>query len=443
MTRSTKLSIGFTIGVLVIGGFTAGRNQKRLDALAADQQLLVEKATRLGLADKIAGLDARITKRQRDEGGAEARGLTAALIVFARDMEERANSGKEDDEESDARAMDLMNRLMKLDAPQLKRVIAGLRDDTSLTAESRSNMIGFAILVLGEDHPAAALALYTESADLLGGGAVGLDAVASSLRLWARQDPSAALAWVKANEEAHPDIADQDALQNIIAGAALEDPALALQMMGEMKLDDPEGAIGAVVETAEGPDKRTAVINALRAHLANLSDTMDGEDAMAEALETMGRDLSNEDFDSVTAWMKDAALTPAETAAFAGGLSWFNTGEDTGKWIEWMGQNLPEDEARDGADTLIGQWTQEDYLAAGNWLAAAPEGPAKDAAVATYAATVAEYEPQVAVQWALRLPEGEERKTTMEMIYQDWPESDAAAREAFAKEYGVDVTAGE
>lgn len=443
MTTSTKISIGATLVIVVIGGVLVGSKAGKLNELEANQQRLVEKATQLGLADKIAGLNTRITKRQREVVDTEARGVTSALIVFAREMEDRAKSGLDEDEESDERAMELMNRVMKLDAAQLKRVIAGLRGDTSISAESRANMIGFAILVLGEDHPAAALAVYTESADLLGEGVVGLDAVASSLRLWAQQDPAAALAWVKANEEAHPDIADEDALQNIIAGAALEDPGLALQMMSEMELDDPEGAIGSVVETAEGPDKRTAVIHALRDHLAALSDTVDSEDAMAEALESMARDLSDEDFDSVTGWMKEAALSLEETAAFASGLSWFNTGEDTGKWIDWMGQNLPEDDARDGADTLIGQWTQEDYLAAGNWLAAAPEGAAKDAAVATYAATVAEYEPQVAVQWALRLPEGEERQTTLEAIYQDWPERDAAARDAFAKEYGVDVTAGE
>ena len=443
MTQSTKLSIGLTVGILVIGGITTVRHQNQLDGVRADQQRLVEKANQLGLADKVAGVGVRMTKRQREDVDTESRGVTTALIAFAREMEDREKSGQEDDDESNARAMELMNRVMKLDAAQLKRVITGLRDDTSLSTESRSNMIGFAILVLGEDHPAAALALYTESADLLGDGVVGLDAVASSLRLWARQDPSAALAWVKANEQAHPDIADEDARRNIITGAALTDPALALQLMGEMKLEDPEAAIAGVVETADGPDKRTAVINALRDHLADLSAAVDGKEAMTEALEAMGRDLSNEDFDSVTAWMKDAALTPDEAAAFTGGLSWFNTREDTGKWIAWMAGNLPEKEARDGADTLIGQWTQEDYLAAGNWLAAAPEGPAKNAAVATYAATVAEYEPQVAVQWALRLPEGEERKSTLEAIYQDWPARDAAAREVFAKQYGVDVKAGE
>lgn len=436
MTQSTKFSLAATLGILVIGGITGGWRQKQLGELAVAQQELVKQASRLGLADKIAGVETRITKRQRDEGAAEAKAMTAALVGFAREMEAQAKSGKED-EDFDARAMELMNRLMKLDAANLKRVISGLRDDTSLSAASRSNMIGVAIMVLGEDHPAAALALYAESADLLGDGVIGLDAVASSLRLWAKQDPSAALAWVNANEAAHPDIADEDARRNIIAGAALTDVGLALRLMAEMKLEDPEAAIAAVVETAEGPEKRTAVIEALRSHLKNLSGTVDGKAAMAEALESMGRDLSHEGFDKVTAWMQEAALTPEESAAFAGGLSWFNTGEDTGKWIAWMGENLPEAAARDGADSLIGQWTQEDYLAAGQWLAAAPEGPAKDAAVATYAETVAEYEPQVAVQWALRLPEGKERQETLEAIYQEWPKRDAAAAAAFAKEHGI------
>ena len=90
-------------------------------------------------------------------------------------------------------------------------------------------------------------------------------------------------------------------------------------------------------------------------------------------------------------------------------------------------------------DTLIGQWTQQDYQAAGKWRAASPEGPAKNASVSAYAMIVAEYEPQTAVQWALTLPEGQERQATFESIYQNWPKNDAAAAAAFAREHGIET----
>ncbi len=439
MTKQMKLSILVTIVILASGGALGLMHQSRLDVLEADHRDIVGKATSLGLGDQLSDLaeDPRNTKRQREEGGGEARAMTAELLAFAREMEAREKQGGKIGDDGNDKAMELMNRLMKLGAPQLKRVIAGLRDDTTVSKDSRANMIGFAIMVLGQDHPAAALALYTESADLLENGIIGQDAVAGSLRLWAKQDPAAALKWVRDNAEAHPDIADEEALQNIIAGAAMTDPVTAFKLMDDMKLDDPSGAINGVVEQARGAEQRTAVLSALRDHLAAYQDESQRDEAMAEALETMGRNLSDESFDSVTGWIKEAGLSEKEATGFAAGLSYFNTGEDSGRWIAWMEKTLPEAAAREGADNLIGQWTQQDYLAAGNWLAGAAEGPAKEAAVATYAETVAEYEPQVAVQWALRLPEGPERQETLERIYQDWPARDAAAAEAFAKQYGI------
>lgn len=302
-------------------------------------------------------------------------------------------------------------------------------------------MIGFAIMILGEKHPEAALAIYSDSVDLLGDDDIGQHAVASSLRAWASTDPNAALEWIRKNEAAHPDLTDDDGKLNIIAGAALTDPKLAFSLISEMKLEDPAMAIDALVESGTNPTQRTAILAALRDHLATLPDGTERDDILRESLESMGRNLAGEGFETVKSWIADAKLSPQEAGQFAAGLSYFNTKEDTGRWIAWMAQNLPEGDARECADNLIGQWTQQDYLAAGQWLAAAPEGPTKNAAVATYAETVAEYEPQVAVQWALRLPEGAERKATLAAIYQEWPKGDTKAAAEFAREYGVDTEA--
>jgi len=438
-----KFSLASTILIVVIGAAMAFMHQKRLTTLEDDQRSLVKKATDLGISIDLSnsGGDSRITKRQREESGDEAKAMTAELAAFAREMEEREESGSDTDEVTDDRAIDLMGRLMRLDPSQLKTVIAGLRDDKSLPEESRRNMIGFAIMILGEKHPEAALAIYSDSVDLLGDDDIGQHAVASSLRAWASTDPNAALEWIRKNEAAHPDLTDDDGKLNIIAGAALTDPKLAFSLISEMKLEDPAMAIDALVESGTNPTQRTAILAALRDHLATLPDGTERDDILRESLESMGRNLAGEGFETVKSWIADAKLSPQEAGQFAAGLSYFNTKEDTGRWIAWMAQNLPEGDARECADNLIGQWTQQDYLAAGQWLAAAPEGPTKNAAVATYAETVAEYEPQVAVQWALRLPEGAERKATLAAIYQEWPKGDTKAAAEFAREYGVDTEA--
>ena len=53
---------------------------------------------------------------------------------------------------------------------------------------------------------------------------------------------------------------------------------------------------------------------------------------------------------------------------------------------------------------------------------------------------MARYEPATAAQWALTLPAGQERDATLRTIYQNWPGSDPAAREAaaaFAQTHGL------
>lgn len=114
--------------------------------------------------------------------------------------------------------------------------------------------------------------------------------------------------------------------------------------------------------------------------------------------------------------------------------------EETGQWVEWVGQTLPAGQADPNIKNMVRQWTQDDYQAAGSWLATSPEGPAKNTAVRSYAETVSDYDPETAAQWAMTLPPGKDRETTLKAIYDNWPKKDPtaeAAAAAFAKEHGI------
>ncbi len=434
-----KFSIAISILILAVGGATGLMHRKRLAVLQDERHQLVTKAGKLGIAiDPADDPDGtKAPRRPRDHSGTRAGGMAAEMVAFAKAIERHEKSGEDSDEALEKRAREMQAKLKTLDAAQLKGLITGLRADQSLSAKTRQNLISHAILMLGDEHPAAALALVTESADLLGTDILGGSVISSTLGRWARQDPLAAVEWVRKNAEKHPEIVDDDAKQSIIAGAAEHDPELAFKLIGDMRLQDTSAAIEVLVEAGKTSEQRTAILGALREHLATLPVGTERDTLLAESLETMGRSISNESFEAVRSWITAANLTPQERARFAAGLTYFSTKQDTGRWIDWMAQNLPKEEIRENVDNLIGQWTQQDYLAAGKWLSAAADGPAKQAAIRTYAETIAEYDPQVATQWAMTLPAGQERQSTLEAIHENWPESDAAGAAAFAKEHGI------
>jgi len=365
------------------------------------------------------------------------------IVAFAKEMELREQDGSSEDAGFQKRSMEMLERLMALDADQLKAVIARLREDAGLSEETRENMILFSVLVLGEAHPAAALALFAESADLLLESDLAPHLIGSALSRLAKDDPQAALRWIEKHGSEVPDL-DRDDLKNgVLAGVAENDPKLAFKLMGELGLEENSGAIDAIVSIATNPEQRAAILSACRDHLITMQNEGEREAFREEALAGLARSISGESFDSLTQWMTLQKLSPAEVDQFVAGFSYDTTGSETGRWIDWMAQSLPADKLDTRVGDLIGNWTQQDYLAAGKWLAAAADGPAKQAAVKSYAETVAEYEPQTAVQWALTLPAGEGRSSTLESIYQNWPSADAAGAAAFAAEHGIETEATE
>lgn len=429
-----KFSIATSLLILALGGAMGFMQRSRLTDLRQDQSELATKAGTLGIVVPTTD-DTSSTKRQREESSKESRMIISQLVAGMKEMQEREKSGEEMSEAEVAR---LLKQLVDLDPTQLKQVIIGIREEPGITDEMRENLLSVMMMLLAEQHPASALSLISESKNLLVDENTQKQIMLASLARWAKQDPQAALSWMRGHAGAYPEFSDDETKQSIISGAAESNPQLALKLMAEMKLDEPAAAISTLVETGTTPEKRAAILTALREYATTIADETERADLIETSLEDMARNLTNEKLDSVKTWLAAENLTPAETAQFAGGLSYFNTKEETGQWIGWMADSLPPEEISENVDNLVGQWTQQDYLAAGKWLSTAAESPAKTAAVKTYAATVAEYEPQTAVQWALTLP-ADERQETFQAIYENWPKRDAAAAEAFAKAHDLET----
>jgi hypothetical protein len=436
-----KISIALAILILVIAAAFGWRDHERLASVRASHAALVAEAAALGISIDPAHTDGRplVTRRaEREDNQAAAKEAAVKFIAFAKEMEAMQKAGERPDEAMQKRIIEIMDLMMSLNASQLKILIAEVRAAGDLKDETRQELIGFSIMTMANDHPQAALTLFTESSDLLKDNPMGNHVVSAALGRWAKDDPLGALDWVRKNGEKFPDLVTEEAKSAVVSGAADHDPKLALQLIGELKLKDASRAISRITGAAKTPEERTAVLATIREHAASLADQAERERLMNSSIMSFAYSAAGEGFQAGSQWINNS-FSPEELGNLAQGWMYdVAKPAETGQWIEWIGKALPPEKADKSVAGWVGNWTRKDYRAAGTWLASAPEGPVKQAAVRGYAETVAPYDPQTAAQWALTLPADEKRAQTLMQIYHRWPKDDAAGAAAFAQEHGIE-----
>ncbi len=433
-----KASFALAALILLIGVTLGLRDRRTLSSLTVERDKLATEAAEFGIHIDPSDPEsaAARTKRPRDDRDEQTRLISAEFIALMKEMQKVQQAGGQPDPEFQKKAMALMGKLMDLSPSQLKVFIDEIRNAEGLEDDMRQGLASFAIMMLAEESPQSALALFTESSDLLADSQMGGHVVAGALSRWAQEDPLGALEWVRKNAEKHPGIVTDEARKAIIDGAAKQDPKLAFQLLGELELKDPANAASVIIRSARTPEGRTASIEAMREHLATLPEGSAREDMRRNVLGSLAHTLRNEDFASATAWIEET-LQPEELADFGDGLHYHDTKANSGEWVGWMARELPPEKMGGKVQNIVSQWTREDYKAAGTWLTQAPDDAAKAPAVRAYAETVAEYEPQTAEQWALTLPPGKDRQETLEAIHNRWSAKDVDARAAFARRYGI------
>lgn len=427
-----KTSIALAIAIVVIGVVPGLFQHQRLAQLREEHHILVAEAVKYGLSESDSA-EVRQTKRNRLEMSKQAGAIADEIVALL--YETLRSSGEEENQDVQDRRMEMKSRLASMEPSLLRQVIASLEGKQGIPDDFKRNIIGFAILNLSEEDPEAAVELFTQAHEILEKSDIGDHVIFSSLSRWAEISPEPALTWLRDN----PDVAGDQAKRAVISGTAVNDPALAFTLIDDLYPGDKSAAIQAILASShEAPEKRDIVLAALRERLASMGDKQERDELRAEAFESYARNLSAGGFEACTTWVEKAGFSAEEKIKFSAGLSYFNTKEETGRWIEWLSTNLAAESVTESVSLLVSEWTQEDYQSAGKWLHSAKDGPAKMAAVQSYATVVAEYDPTVATHWAMTLPAGPERDSTLQSIYQNWPGSDPDGAAAFAREHGLE-----
>jgi len=271
---------------------------------------------------------------------------------------------------------------------------------------------------------------------------MGRQVIASALSRWAMDDPLGAQAWIKKNGAAFPDLITEDTKKGLLSGAAAKDPKLAFQLLGELNFKNSDSAINAIINAAKTPSERTETLAALRIHLATIQDVEKRDEIANDSIRDLAAGAAKEGFEAGSKWISACKFTPAELESTAtnGQFSYNLKSAETGKWIDWLATALPDSRSSRSISGVVGNWTRDDYKAAGQWLLETPEGPAKNISIQAYAATVSSYEPETAEEWALTLPPGKDRDSTLKAIHKNRPKTDAAGKAAaavFAEKHGI------
>lgn len=424
-----KASLALAFLILAAAALFGSKQQDQLAAAREIRSQVMIEARALGLApdallaDGSALLPSKLGRMDGADKAAAANAFAKELIAFAVEMKEaEKNSGGVPDPEVQTRAMEMMGRLLDLDADQIKQVIAELRASSELDDETRGGIIGFSVMMLANEHPEAALSIFTESSDLKGiEGMMSDHVVSAALGKWAEKDPMAALEWIRENSEKHSKLVTDQAKAAVIAGAAKQDPKLAIRLVDELELENSGQVTTSLAMSARTTEERNGLIAALR------EGGEKKQDLLHSVLGAMAHQVTSGKFEDGQEWLATAGLSETEMAKFAGGVSPWQTKDDTGKWIDWLADKLPPEQLGGKRDEMVSQWTRQDFKAAGDWINGSPEGPAKVAAVKSFAKTVAPFEPETALQWANTLPAGQERDELLRQI-QDARKLGSAAR---------------
>ena len=435
-----KTPAALTIILLALGLWWGLRERSHLTEIRERHRQLVTEAQALGIpADPSTPYHpSRNNKRQRENSGTVIREFADTLVAFAKEMENGGDSETADAESQQKRIVEMIQGMLSLNGGELKLLITEMRNRTDIDDEMRGNIIGFSVMMLAQQHPETALAIFTDSSDLLDGNKLGDHVLSSALNQWAKDQPLAALEWIKQNASKHPDLVKDEAKLAVIAGAAQSDFGLAFQLAAELKTESLDGnVLSRIAQSANTPERQTAYLSALRKQAAATADKEAGEQLLQSGLSSLFPQVTEAGYEKSMAWLESAKLSDGEASRLAQGLNYYATKADTGKWLDWISsQSSAAGKAEDKTRDLVREWTRNDYKAAGQWLASTPTGPLKETATMSYLETVAPYDANVAAQWAQTLT-AEKQADALRKIHAVIKSKDQAAANDFAERHGL------
>lgn len=439
-----KIPILTSIGILALTAAAGWRTDHRLNEARRINAGWLAEAAALGIPvgeNESGGAMRRPHDSEQDKSPTEslerkeAGELSREFRTLMLEVDDIRQQGRNQDDGMKRKITVMIDRLVSMNAEQLKAMIGSTLTDNSLKENLRQDLVASFLMQLGKLNPQEALALWRQSPEKFTNDSQTQAFVTSALSNWSRKDPSAAMEWITANNEVFSNIISDNAKRDIVVSVAASDPALAFEFARRLKIDNGPRVASGIAGAAATPKARTTALAALRTFAGGNGETAAQDQILAQAMPNLAKGAAKDGFSPCTAWIRTVKMDEKELFAFVRGIP---LSREEGLWIEWMGRNLPADKFETTVHERIAKWAAGDHKAVGDWLNATPDSPVRQAAISAFAETVARYEPESAEQWAMTLPAGARRDGTLKQIRSNWPATAPEAAAAFARRHGLE-----
>jgi hypothetical protein len=391
-----KISIAVSILILAVGVIIGRHDRQELAALRSTHESLNAKALKLGISSNPA----QSTRRSRQALSGITKLTLREVIELAKEVGRLHTIEGINLKAIAALNWRMMENLTAWDVSELKDLLVEIQSTSDLNELPRSLLVSSCISVLANDHPQAALGVYTNRPELFT-ESEKINCVCTALASWSRSDLNAALEWLQKNPQEYSD----NIKQGIITAVAEQNPQHAFQLIGQLGLKYKDQTAWHIVNSAKTLEQKSATLAGLREYLPK-TESGKSLDYHAEFyLNMLARDMHLEGVEATTRWISESKLTPQELKSFLGGLGISTEGDESGRWVEWMRQSLPPKQVDEHVEKIIHQWAKNDYRAA--------------------------------AQWADSQPEGKDREQVFKKILSYWPAKDPTGKDAFKQEYGI------
>lgn len=354
------------------------------------------------------------------------------LAAFAQKMEADEKDGDVDQAARQNEIISFLDKLSNMSSSDLKSLVKVLSEDTSIKEETKQELLMMSIMMLSTDNPEAALALISESDESLGLENRNQHLLPMVIAQFTAKDPDAAAAWVVENGDQLGDQKEEMKVQ-LITAAAQNNFESALTLIKTLGLEDKNKSYSILGVGVKAGDQ-DRFLAALEAN--NLSE--EGRQAALSSLALSA--FIREDFQAASIWLDNPELSTTDKNTIVSNFHYHSVKDSAKEWLGWINQQENSNSFSERATgQIISGWTQENFVAAGEWLQTQEDGPNKNIAVKTYAEILAPHEPAAAADWAITLPEGDERNRLLRSIHSSMKAKDLEAASAFAEEHQLKV----
>ena len=398
-----KFSIAASVVILAAAACLGWHYRQQFATMRATQKQLAAEAATLGISPDASQNPTRSTKHERPNRPTPTKLSTTELIGLTKEMEERLKTaGSANYHAMNALQLRIFDGLSALDPAEIIALLKESAANPELTEWGRMILGNCCTTVIANDHPQAALEIFTSSPELFAGGDRGRCLVLTALASLAKTKLPATLDWLRN----HPQPFSEDAKGEIISAVAEQDARLAFRLITDLDFKISNYAVGQLLNSRRTLEEKSAALVGLREYLATIPDEKTRDSLAKTSFGGLASHINQESFDSSTRWIAGENLTPQELGQFIEGLHISTSNGETGRWIEWLRQSAPGPAADKRIEETIYQWIGNDY--------------------------------QAALQWAVSKAPDKERDQIFEAIHLRWPKQDTAGKEAFAKEHGIE-----